>query len=289
MNMANKTGKHSDNTLTQLPQRSNTHRIDTDAVRVVRTLLTSDWIERSVEDRDYGIDMMLEAFDGKDPTGTLVLFQIKGYEGSFGTEPVTFSVPVKTLLYARMFQAPFFLLHVSNSDRKAHFVWLQKYIDTRLSTDSPRWDRQTHVTIHFPNENVLMASGLNKVLALARHAAHRDVAITFMRHLHWLRRHVDEFHRSKNQVQVEQALIRLKEIRRLEPFLATYKDFCPDLDIDKFGSTLKKAKAYGDFDYGDDNLVDAQLGELFSIQSMFLDKDEIAGSILEALDSGFPY
>ncbi|WP_137918340.1 DUF4365 domain-containing protein [Hydrogenophaga sp. 2FB] len=289
MNMVNKIGNNSENTLTQPPQRSDTHRIDTDAVRVVRTLLTSDWIERSVEDRDYGIDMMLEAFDGKDPTGTLVLFQIKGHEASFGTEPVTFSVPVKTLLYARMFQAPFFLVHVSNTDRKAHFVWLQKYIDTRLSADSPRWDRQAHVTIHFPNENILATDGLQKIRALALHAAHRDVAITFMRHLFWLRRHVDEFQRSKSQPEIEQALIRLKEIRRLEPFLAAYEDFCPELDIDQLRNALKKAKVYGAFDFGDEDLVDVQLGELFAIQMMFLDKDESDVSTLDALDSGFPY
>jgi hypothetical protein len=66
--------------ITQPPQRTDTHRIDTDAVRVVRTKLTADWMERSVEDRDYGIDMMLETFDGNNPTGILVLLQVKGLQ-----------------------------------------------------------------------------------------------------------------------------------------------------------------------------------------------------------------
>jgi hypothetical protein len=285
MIMVNKTQKR----LQFPPQRIDTHRIDTDAVRVVRTLLTSDWIERSLEDRDYGIDMMLEAFDGKDPTGALVLFQIKGHEASFGTEPVTFSVPVRTLLYARMFQAPFFLVHVSNTDRKAHFVWLQKYIDTRLTADSPRWDKQEHVTIHFPDENVLATEGLKKIRSLARYAAHRDLGITFMRHLHWLWRHVEEFHRRKSQPEIEQALIRLKEISRLEPFLIEYKVFCSELDIEKLGNALKKAKTYGEFAFGDDDLVDAQLEELCDIQRLFLDKDESDASMINVLDSGFPY
>ncbi len=51
------------------PQRTDEHRIDTEAVRVVRNQFTSDWEERSVEGRDYGMDMMVEAFDGNSPTG----------------------------------------------------------------------------------------------------------------------------------------------------------------------------------------------------------------------------
>lgn len=72
--------------ITLPPRRTETHRIDTQAVRVVRSKLTPDWVERSVEDRDYGIDMMLEAFDGDQPTGILILLQIKGHAGRFGDD-----------------------------------------------------------------------------------------------------------------------------------------------------------------------------------------------------------
>ena len=275
--------------LTEAPKRSQTHRIDSDAVRVVRTLLTPDWVERSAEDRDYGVDMMLETFDGEDPTGILVLLQIKGQEASFGSDPVSFSVPVKTLLYARMFAAPFFLVHVSNADRKAHFVWLQKYIEIRLTNDSPRWRRQEQVTIHFPAENVLSTEGLEKIRDLAQYTAHRDLGIVFMRHLHWLVRGMDDFYETKSLPAIEQALIRLKEIRGLQPFLSAYDDFCEDLDVEELEAVLKKTKAYGDFDFEDDKFVEEQLTHLAAIQAMFLDKDEADGSMLDAFDSGFPY
>lgn len=275
--------------LTEAPKRIESHRIDTEAVKVVRGLLTSDWVERSLEDRDYGIDMMLETFDGDDPTGILVLLQIKGQAASFGTDPVTFSVPVKTLLYARMFSAPFFLVHVSNADGTAYFVWLQKYIETRLTNDSPRWRRQDHVTIHFPNENVLSPEGLEKIRELARYTAHRDLGIVFMRHLHWLVRSMDDFVSMKSQPAIEQALIRLKEIRGLEPFLAAYEDFCDGINLEELDVVLKKTKAYGDFDFEDEGFVDEQLAHLSAIQAMFLDKDEQDGSTLDAFDAGFPY
>lgn len=274
---------------TMPPQRGSTHQIDTDAVRLVRTRLTSDWVERSVEDRDYGIDMMIEAFDDRSPTGILILLQIKGHEGSFGSDEVSLSVPVKTLLYARMFQAPFFLLHASLADNRVHFVWLQKYINTRLAIDSPRWLKQDHVKIYFPKDNVLNGTGLSKIRSLVAYVVHRDLGMEFLRHLIWLRQHVEEFHHGGGSSSLEQALGRLKEIAKLTPFFAAYEDECPELDLAKMRVVLDKARSYGQFDYDHGEFVDEQLTHLHEIELMFLSKDETDAFVAESLDSDLPY
>lgn len=242
-----------------------------------------------MEDRDYGIDMMLEAFDGKSPTGILVLLQIKGHEGAFGSEEVSLSVPVKTLLYARMFQAPFFLLNVSIADSRVHFVWLQKYINTRLTAENPRWNRQDSVKIYFPHDNVLNEAGLAKIRSLVTYVVHRDMGISFLSHLIWLRQYVEEFHVGKGRPALEQAIHRLREIEKLGPFLATYEEFCPGLNLEKMRIALAKAKSYDEFDYGDDKFVDDQLSQLHAIEMMFLEKDEAEAFVAENTDCDFPY
>ncbi len=276
------------NELTTLPKRIEAHRIDTQAVRVVRNKLTPDWLERGLEDRDYGIDMMLEAFDGDRPTGVLILFQIKGHAASFKQE-ISMSVPVKTLLYARMFQTPFFLLTVSVADDRAHFVWLQKYINTRLTSEHKRWERQEHVTVHFPRDNVLNGVGLEKIRSLVTYTAHRDAGISFLANLIWLKRYVDEFESGAGKSVLEQALVHLREIEMLEKFLETYEDHVEGLDLELLRMTLDKAKSYGQYDYGDDKVVNDEMSRLSQIELMFLSKDEVDAFVSENSDKDLPY
>lgn len=274
--------------LTSPPNRIEPHRIDTQAVRVVRTKLTPDWLERGVEDRDYGIDMMLEAFDGDRPTGILILFQIKGHAASFKQE-ISMAVPVKTLLYARMFQTPFFLLTVSVADGRAHFVWLQKYINTRLILEDKRWERQEHVTVYFPRDNILDEDGLEKIRSLVTYTAHRDAGFSFLANLIWLKRYVDEFESDAGQPALEQALVHLKEIERLDEFLETYEEQVEGLDLELLRRTLEKAKSYGCYDYGDEEVVSGEMTKLSQIELMFLSKDEVDAFVSENSDEKQPY
>lgn len=273
--------------LTSPPTRIESHRIDTQAVRVVRTNLTPDWMERGTEDRDYGIDMMLEAFDGDQPTGVLILFQIKGHAASFEQE-ISMAVPVKTLLYARMFQTPFFLLTVSVADDRAYFVWLQKYINTRL-VEHKLWERQEHVTVHFPRDNIFDAAGLRKIRKLVTYTAHRDAGFSFLANLIWLKQYVNEFESGSEKAVLEQALVHLKEIERLDFFLNAYEDHIESLDLKLLKKTLEKAKSYGCYDYGDDQVVTEEMTKLGSIELMFLSKDEIDAFVSENVDENLPY
>lgn len=274
--------------LTHPPKRGDTHRIDTDAVRVVRSKLTADWVERSMEDRDYGIDMMLEVFDGDKPTGILVLLQIKGHEAGFGPE-IVMPVPVKTLLYARMFQAPFFLLNVSVKDNAVYFVWLQKYINTRLASENNEWDRQGHVNVYFPKDNLLDEKGLRKIRKLVKYSAHQDAGFTFMANLMWLRRNVGDFHNGGGRESLEQALVHLLEIDKLDHFLDKYDDVVGVLELDGLRKIFSKAKAYGQYDYGDEDVVNEGMDKLQQIENLFLSRDEMDAFIAENSDEHLPY
>lgn len=273
------------------PQRSEEHRIDSEAVKVVRNQLTPDWEERSVEGRDYGIDMMAEAFDGENPTGTLILFQIKGRQASFGSEGVSLSVPVKTLLYARMFQAPFFLVHVSVADKRAYFVWLQKYINTRLTHEHSRWIKQGHVTIHFPLDNQLNEDGLLKIRSLAKYVAHRDLGIAYLGYFVLLQDHFHYYQAGGGRAALAGLIAQVKNIQKIEPFLDTYEETCPDIyvDFDDMLRALRKAESYNSFDYGDEKRVEDYITNLQAVARMFLSQDESDAFISGNMLTDLPY
>lgn len=276
---------------TKAPQRVSQHEIDTNALRFVQTKLTPDWVERSYRERDYGVDMMLEVFHGGEPTGTLALLQIKGRDAAFDDDNVALSVPVKTLLYVRAFATPVFLVHVSITSQRAYFVWLQKYINTRLTATNPRWTKQEEVTIHFPQDNTWDALGLSKVRQLATYVAHRDLGIQFLRHLTWLRHNIDDFLSTKDRSAVDQAISRVKEIEKLAPFLAVYEDSVPEVivDFDRMRKLLLKAAAYRDFGYEEDEAVLKDVQNLDSVALMFLSNDEDDGYLSSVTATDTPY
>jgi hypothetical protein len=286
-----KRSSHS-NVDTQPPRRSLTHRIDTDAVRVVRTKLTSDWLERSVEDRDYGIDMMLEEFEGEDPTGTLLLFQIKGRMDAFGEGEISLDVPVKTLLYAKMFQAPFFLVYVSVEDKRAYFIWLQKYIDIKLAEDK-RWRKQQTIKVYFPEDNELNEMGLDKIGSLVKYVVHRDLGILFLKHLAFFSDHHQEFCVARKSRHCLSEMIReLKEIKKLGVFLDARLSDGPaesDVDIDEMLKILRNAEVYGEFEEEAEKTFEKYVTNLHVVARLFLTQDESDAILAESFGTSLPY
>lgn len=154
---------------TSLPQRTNQHRIDTLAMRFVRTSLPDCWLDRDFSERDYGIDLAVEIFDQDDnsidsetSTGLLSLIQVKGTAipleelGGYYKFP---GFPVKTLNYAMQFKIPFFLIVVSIndgsiSDSTAHFLWIQDYIRKNgFGLLRKGWNARKSMTLYIPKDN----------------------------------------------------------------------------------------------------------------------------------------
>ncbi len=152
------------------------HQIDTISVRKIMAKLSENWLIRSMEERDYGIDLMLEYFDNTVPTGQVCYIQVKGKKSKFPNNNIILrGFPVKTAEYALLFEAPFFVFHTSIESDKIVFVWLQKYIHTELTHGTKnKWKKQKTISIKFPDENVLDSSPAKIVELLQRHSVRPD-------------------------------------------------------------------------------------------------------------------
>jgi hypothetical protein len=91
-------------------QRTDTHIIDTLAIREIFTQMPANWLVRGLDERDYGIDLKIEKFNGNKPTGALSLVQVKGTRDKFEEKVKLSHFPTKTLEYAELFSKPFFIL-----------------------------------------------------------------------------------------------------------------------------------------------------------------------------------
>ena len=177
-------------TMPKLPQRGPTHRTDTKALRQIIAQLHEDWIIRNVEERDYGIDMQLELFDGDTPTGYMTLIQVKGTENSLSAENA--KLGVKTLHYAELFSIPFFLFRTSLADNETEFIWLQKYVATDLEVLNPMWrTNQEKVAIQVPGENRL-SKNQQKFRSIVTGQALSAKALAFLRRADGLRRFLND-------------------------------------------------------------------------------------------------
>jgi hypothetical protein len=151
--------------------RTQTHIIDSMAVKAVMAHLPHHWVVRELTERDYGIDLMVEIFvpgfkdaNGKDAfasTGSVFHIQIKGTEEAIkpvraGT--INYCIDKKSLSYVEKFGIPFFLFRVSVSDPQGiYFLWIQRYIKDVMDRESPMWreDKEDSITVRIPPENKL--------------------------------------------------------------------------------------------------------------------------------------
>lgn len=108
--------------------RKATHKIEEKAVNIFRSYLTDDRCTyRELSGRDYGIDGLIEVFDGDGfPTGRFIAVQIKGTDTSVrvlkSSDHVSCpNVSVGTMCYAHQDKLPLILVRVSNPESK--FYW----------------------------------------------------------------------------------------------------------------------------------------------------------------------
>ena len=210
-------------TMPKLPQRGPTHRIDTKALRQIIAQLSEDWIIRNLEERDYGIDMQLELFDGDTPTGYMTLIQVKGSEKSLSAENA--KLEVKTLHYAELFNIPFFLFRTSLADNETEFIWLQKYIATDLEVLNPKWrTKKKKVVIHVPSENIL-SKNKQKFRDIVTAQALNAKALAFVRRADALRRFLnDALTGESGKSNAEYCLEEVRGLHTLMDFIVSKND-----------------------------------------------------------------
>lgn len=160
-------------------KRSESHITDTKAARLVLAQLNEDWLVRSLDERDYGIDLQLERFNGENPTGDFIFAQVKGTAKKFKNSVKFSTLKTDTIKYSQMFNVPFFLFYTSIASSETKFVWLQKYADTKLKIDIPKWGDQKTVTIEFPPENDLKKN-IDKVINIIQRDRFKRIGVKFL-------------------------------------------------------------------------------------------------------------
>jgi hypothetical protein len=156
--------------------RIDTHEIDTQARRLVPLTFPRQWEHRELTGRDYGVDMEIELFFGKNPSGQILILQIKGTEKeiSFVNDLTYFDIPTKTLIYSEHFVTPFLLVicPVNNDKPTFYYLWLQDYINTVLNIENPNWRlNKFNIRIFIPKDNKM--PGNEQHLAFISHFPQR--------------------------------------------------------------------------------------------------------------------
>lgn len=139
--------------------RTSTHFIEIKSKDCVRSRINSfgdsgDYIFRELSERDYGIDAIIECFDGGVPTGKIAFLQIKGTDSvivPLKRTPVVScgSISVSNLHYAKQNRIPVIIIFVSLKNARPMY-----YADLReVSSEVDFREGADRVTIHIPQEN----------------------------------------------------------------------------------------------------------------------------------------
>lgn len=195
-----------------LPKRTQQHRTETDSLSQLREHLGTDWVFRDHSERDYGIDVHIEYFDGDWPTGLVLYGQLKGTTGIF-LEPTRLSgFPTKTANYANLFNIPFFVFYASLANKITKFVWLQEYL--RLNIRYSQLSEQESITIVFPEENDLNEAGKQKILGILKQQHTAKAGLMFLTYYERLLQRVEAL-AVGNTSSAKSCLIQILEIQRL--------------------------------------------------------------------------
>ena len=259
-----------------MPKRIETHRIDTKAVRTIFTHLNEHWLVRSLDERDYGIDLQLERFDLDDATGDFIFVQVKGTDAEFKESIKLNGFPVETINYALMFDVPFFLFHTSNTSKQTKFVWLQKYVELKLDSDTPNWKSQGSVTIHFPGENDLQSND-EKIADIIRREKLRKIGVKFLASYEALMLHGQSVIEG-GQIGVAQGCASLaRKLHRLSSFIKEYKVLVYEggyTDFNSLPAAFDHINAAGKVDSADRDTVISALKFLRGVKDAFLSQDD---------------
>ena len=151
--------------------RISTHLIETKSKDCVRSRINSfedsgDYIFRELTERDYGIDALIECFNGGIPTGKIAFLQIKGTDSviiPLKRTPVVScgSISVSNLHYAKQNRIPVIIIYVSLKNERPMY-----YADLReVSSGVAYKEDADRVTIHIPQDNCTF-DGISPILKI---------------------------------------------------------------------------------------------------------------------------
>ena len=140
-------------------------------MKKVSLALGQDLLLRSIDERDYGVDALVERYDSGG-AGQLLVFQVKGTRDAIKVGKNGISLggfPRRTVLYAEEFVHPFIVAFTSvekgvNDTSPIYYLWLQRYVEYFLEGNEPGWrsDSQKTMTLYLPAKNQV-STDLNRI------------------------------------------------------------------------------------------------------------------------------
>ncbi|VAW63987.1 hypothetical protein MNBD_GAMMA08-2236 [hydrothermal vent metagenome] len=250
--------------------------------------LSENWLIRSLEERDYGLDLMLEYFDNTAPTGQVCYIQVKGKKTKFPKNNIILrGFPVKTAEYALLFEAPFFVFHTSIESDKTVFVWLQKYIHTELTHGtSKKWKKQKTFSIKFPDENILDSDPAKIVELLQRYSVRPD-GIRFLSLFNELKLHGGGVENGQYAVAATCTEIVgniMLEKRFFEHYCLGRYPVPENLSLTKLKNAFKRISDTNKSVNRDSSIIQEQIAILRTYQEIFLSHDHVDHFQWEACD-----
>lgn len=222
-------------------KRTDTHRIDTRAVRTVLSQLDENWLVRNLDERDYGIDLQLEYFNEDNPTGYFTFIQLKGTTKSFEDKDENrLQFPIKTIEYALLFDVPFFVFYTSIVDNVTRFIWLQKYYEIELESQWKTWKEKDTIQLIFKKENDLNEN-IDHLISILRKDKIRKKGLKFLENYEFLKFHSDNVLNYEQFKVANTCNIYVENLLLLKDFISNYDEFNTDGEsIFAFLSTLKE-------------------------------------------------
>ncbi len=158
--------------------RTSTHVIETTSKDYIRNQINSyygngDALVREWNERDYGIDFVVELFDNGIPTGNIAYLQIKAtskhIEKNKQTNDVSCAnISASSLDYAKQKKIPFVLLYVSICEpREFYFVDLQSF-DVNNLIKRANCNESKSVTVRIPIKNRCTDNNLDDFFQLIK-------------------------------------------------------------------------------------------------------------------------
>lgn len=153
--------------MAKLPQRPRTHNIEELSERFFNNHLPDNWFSHK-PDNDYGVDLIVDLFDGTDATGLELLVQLKSSENRNNSDQESQTLRVATYNYLlRKLQVVLLVKYVV-PDNEAYWILLK-------DMPSPNQDNDTF-TVHIPKANRLSQINWEEIRDYVQEVTNRKLA-----------------------------------------------------------------------------------------------------------------
>lgn len=147
--------------------RTDPHKIETKSKNIFRSIIDSnkycDALVRDINERDYGIDFMVELFENENPTGKIAFIQLKGTQKEIESlkksdEISCPGISNSSLSYGEQNNIPFIIVYLSIETKEFYFIDIQS-LNLNFNSESTN-----NITIRIPVKNKCDENNVEKFI-----------------------------------------------------------------------------------------------------------------------------